>query len=123
MLQEHGLGARPYDCSQCTLKFFFRAELDHHMLTFHRPGDACSPNDKAENTGETKARDAEERNCGEEITVKEEIVSEIVADEEEEINVDEQVEENDRKANKQTEIETKLKTELVEESVPEKMKS
>ncbi|XP_043598343.1 zinc finger protein 423 homolog isoform X2 [Bombus pyrosoma] len=123
MLQEHGLGARPYDCSQCTLKFFFRAELDHHMLTFHRPGDACSPDDKAENTGETKARDAEERNCGEEITVKEEIVSEIVADEEEEINVDEQVEENDQKANKQTEIETKLKTELVEESVPEKMKS
>lgn len=93
------------------------------MLTFHRPRDACSPDDKAENTGETKARDAEERNCGEEITVKEEIVSEIVADEEEEINVDEQVEENDQKANKETEIETKLKTELVEESVPEKMKS
>lgn len=30
---EHGLHTRPYDCSLCHLKFFFRAELDNHMVT------------------------------------------------------------------------------------------
>lgn len=43
---EHGLAARPYDCSHCGLRFFFRAELDNHTLGHHahalaqpRPGD------------------------------------------------------------------------------------
>lgn len=27
---EHGLAARPYDCTRCSLRFFFRAELDNH---------------------------------------------------------------------------------------------
>lgn len=26
----HGLKSRPYECSQCQMKFFFRAELDNH---------------------------------------------------------------------------------------------
>lgn len=30
---EHGLHTRPYDCSLCHLKFFFRTELDNHMVT------------------------------------------------------------------------------------------
>lgn len=33
---EHGLASRPYDCTQCHLKFFFRAELENHMIV-HRP--------------------------------------------------------------------------------------
>lgn len=32
---EHGLSARPYDCSHCGLRFFFRAELDNHTLGHH----------------------------------------------------------------------------------------
>lgn len=119
MLQEHGLGARPYDCSKCTLKFFFRAELDHHMLTFHRPGELSPPSENAQ-----KAKDSEERNCDDGVTVKEEIVPEV-ADEEEEINVDEQVELEDRDGDKQSEGNAgkKLKTEIEGEIVPEKMES
>nr|CAD7458886.1 unnamed protein product [Timema tahoe] len=30
---EHGLAARPYDCSRCSLRFFFRAELDNHSYS------------------------------------------------------------------------------------------
>ncbi|CAL8070195.1 unnamed protein product [Orchesella dallaii] len=30
---EHGLHTRPYDCSLCHLKFFFRTELENHMVT------------------------------------------------------------------------------------------
>lgn len=29
---EHGLDARPYDCTDCSQKFFFRAELDNHSF-------------------------------------------------------------------------------------------
>lgn len=32
----HGSNAKPYDCSRCAAKFFFRAELDHHAFT-HEP--------------------------------------------------------------------------------------
>lgn len=28
----HGLKSRPYECSQCQMKFFFRAELDNHRF-------------------------------------------------------------------------------------------
>ncbi|KAK1124385.1 hypothetical protein K0M31_006749 [Melipona bicolor] len=122
MLQEHGLGARPYDCSECTLKFFFRAELDHHMLTFHRSGDVPSPSKNTQNTTEIKKKDAEKRNCDEGVTVKEEMVLGAAA-EEEEINVDEQIEQDGQNADQQSEIETKLKTELEEEFIPEKMES
>ncbi|KOX74332.1 hypothetical protein WN51_00235 [Melipona quadrifasciata] len=122
MLQEHGLGARPYDCSECTLKFFFRAELDHHMLTIHRSRDVPSPSTNTQNTIEIKKKDAEERNCDEEVTVKEEMVL-GAAEEEEEINVDEQIEQDGQNADQQSEIETKLKTELEEEFIPEKMES
>ena len=46
MLQQHGLGARPYDCSRCGLKFFFRAELDHHETVFHSLREGLSSHDK-----------------------------------------------------------------------------
>ncbi|XP_023231301.1 zinc finger protein 423-like [Centruroides sculpturatus] len=29
---DHGLNSRPYDCSQCHQRFFFRAELEHHGI-------------------------------------------------------------------------------------------
>lgn len=29
---EHGLHARPYDCNLCSEKYFFRAELDNHLI-------------------------------------------------------------------------------------------
>lgn len=32
MHQEHGGNAKPYDCNLCNQKFFFRAELDNHMV-------------------------------------------------------------------------------------------
>ncbi|XP_036330098.1 zinc finger protein 423 homolog [Rhagoletis pomonella] len=31
-MHEHGLQFRPYDCNNCSDKFFFRAELEHHLL-------------------------------------------------------------------------------------------
>uniref|UniRef100_A0A336LY32 CSON005564 protein n=1 Tax=Culicoides sonorensis TaxID=179676 RepID=A0A336LY32_CULSO len=36
MQQEHGNNAKPYDCSRCPAKFFFRAELEHHDF-IHEP--------------------------------------------------------------------------------------
>lgn len=32
----HGNNAKPYDCSRCPAKFFFRAELEHHAF-MHEP--------------------------------------------------------------------------------------
>ncbi|KAG8224669.1 hypothetical protein J437_LFUL005111 [Ladona fulva] len=34
----HGLAQRPYDCSRCSLRFFFRSELENHMFS-HRDDD------------------------------------------------------------------------------------
>lgn len=31
-LPEHAAAPRPYDCGRCSLKFFFRAELDNHAF-------------------------------------------------------------------------------------------
>ena len=30
---DHGLATRPYDCSRCHLRFFFRAELENHLFS------------------------------------------------------------------------------------------
>jgi hypothetical protein len=38
---EHGLAARPYDYSRCSLRFFFRAELDNHSYN-HLEEDAVA---------------------------------------------------------------------------------
>ncbi|XP_011193784.1 zinc finger protein 423 homolog isoform X2 [Zeugodacus cucurbitae] len=35
-MHEHGLQSRPYDCNLCSDKFFFRAELEHHLLTHEK---------------------------------------------------------------------------------------
>lgn len=121
MLQEHGLGARPYDCSKCTLKFFFRAELDHHVLTFHRPGEVSPPHEAVQNVVEMKAIDPEEQICDDGITVKEELLPDA-AEEEEEINVDGQMEHEED--SKQVEANQKLKTEIdTEPAVSEKTES
>uniref|UniRef100_A0A1I8Q3D1 C2H2-type domain-containing protein n=2 Tax=Stomoxys calcitrans TaxID=35570 RepID=A0A1I8Q3D1_STOCA len=29
---EHGINSKPYDCNLCPEKFYFRAELDHHLI-------------------------------------------------------------------------------------------
>ena len=29
---EHGVNSKPYDCNLCPEKFYFRAELDHHLV-------------------------------------------------------------------------------------------
>lgn len=119
MVQEHGLGARPYDCSKCTLKFFFTTELDHHVLTFHRPGESPS---LAENARETKDRDAEARNC--DVTVKEEVMQVDEEEEDEEVNVEDRVgqEEREEAAGRQRD-EQKLKTEVDSETTSSKAES
>lgn len=119
MLQEHGLGARPYDCSKCTLKFFFRAELDHHMLTFHRPGEEIRSS-PTENTRELKYHKVEERNCDGGVTVKEEVIQ-SGEEEEEEVNVDDQVGQDEHVEAAQEE--QKLKTEVENETACDKMQS
>lgn len=92
MVQHHGLGARPYDCSKCTLKFFFRTELDHHMLIFHQSDETTS---LIENTRKMKNREPEESNHDIDIMVKKEVIQdgeeEEEEEEEEEVNVDDQV--------------------------------
>ena len=84
MLQQHGLGARPYDCSQCGLKFFFRAELDHHVVVFHsiREDISSAQDRKLQNeTQESEKRIA----ASDKVTIKEEIQQ---SNEDEDINVD-----------------------------------
>ncbi|XP_043258292.1 zinc finger protein 423 homolog [Colletes gigas] len=123
MLQEHGLGARPYDCSKCTLKFFFRAELDHHVLTFHRLEETSPSNGNVQNAIEAKRTDAEEQNCDEGVTVKEELLLPDVGEEDEEINVDEQMEQDDQKVDSHAEADLKLKAEVDVETAPDKTES
>lgn len=120
MVQEHGLGARPYDCSKCTLKFFFATELDHHMLTFHRPGENPP---SIENMRETKDRELEERNCDGNMTVKEETMQvDEEEEEEEEVNVDDQMgqEEHDQAGQRKKQ---QLKTEVDNETTSDKAES
>lgn len=31
-MNDHGAAAMPYDCNLCTAKFFFRSELEHHLI-------------------------------------------------------------------------------------------
>ncbi|XP_018793118.1 PREDICTED: zinc finger protein 423 homolog [Bactrocera latifrons] len=35
-MHEHGLQSRPYDCNLCSEKFFFRTELEHHLLSHEK---------------------------------------------------------------------------------------
>lgn len=95
MLQQHGLGARPYDCSYCSLKFFFRIELDHHAVTVHRRKEGSSPSvdvgQKSPSEDWTGASHAREEHS-ENIIVKEEIVN---SPEDEDVNVDDNVDQTD----------------------------
>lgn len=121
MVQEHGLGARPYDCSKCTLKFFFTTELDHHILTFHRPGESSSP---AENAHETKDRNIEAHNCDGNVAVKEEVMHVNEEEEEEEVNVDDRVAQEEREdTSGHQRDEQKLKTEIDNETASGKTES
>lgn len=43
---EHGSSYRPYDCSQCSKKFFFRAELDNHLIDHENGRIAVATDDK-----------------------------------------------------------------------------
>lgn len=113
LLQEHGLGARPYDCPKCTLKFFFNAELDHHILTFHHPRDEIHIS-SAEN--EMKNRESDGG-----VTVKEEVMQSKEEEEEEEVNVDDQIGQEEHEEVKREE--QKLKTEVDIETTSNKMAS
>lgn len=116
LLQEHGLGARPYDCRKCTLKFFFNAELDHHILTFHRPRDEIHPS-SVENAREMKNREPDGG-----VTVKEEVIQGgKEEEEEEEVNVDDQIGQEEHDETKREE--QKLKTEVDIETTSNKMES
>lgn len=52
---EHGSNSKPYDCNLCPEKFYFRAELDHHLVDHDlremcppkSENDHCSPKDEA----------------------------------------------------------------------------
>lgn len=114
------MGARPYDCSKCTLKFFFRAELDHHVLTFHRPGEETlsSP---PENAREAKNCEPEERNCDNGVTIKKEVIQGGEEEEDEEVNVDQVGHEEHEEA--KTREEQKLKTEADNETTSGKTES
>lgn len=73
----HGSNAKPYDCSRCPAKFFFRAELDHHTCihepltkevekpSIHEPEisvreGSLTPKIKKEINGESEAEEEEE---------------------------------------------------------------
>lgn len=61
-MNEHGSNSKPYDCNRCTVKFFFRAELDHHSY-IHDPsnksnGDnSLTLDDNTEKLLSTKVKD------------------------------------------------------------------
>lgn len=76
MEEIHGTNAKPYDCSRCTAKFFFRAELEHHAFmhepltkeiekpSIHEPEisvreGSVSPKIKKELNGESEAEEEE----------------------------------------------------------------
>lgn len=85
MIQQHGLGARPYDCNFCELKFFFRAELDQHIGVFHSAREqVASPQDHKKINDSTQNFEKEQELL-EKVTVKEEIGQ---TNEDEEISVD-----------------------------------
>ncbi|XP_004527551.1 zinc finger protein 423 homolog [Ceratitis capitata] len=44
-MHEHGPQCRPYDCNLCSDKYFFRAELEHHLLA-HESQTTCELKDK-----------------------------------------------------------------------------
>lgn len=46
MNDQHGANSKPYDCNRCTVKYFFRAELDHHSFV-HESASATASNDLA----------------------------------------------------------------------------
>lgn len=60
MLKAHSFDERPYDCANadCRQKFFFRAELDNHMLTVHLSplGNGSQPQEKSESNREGKIK-------------------------------------------------------------------
>lgn len=133
MLQQHGLGARPYDCSLCSLKFFFRAELDHHVITSHRGRESASPGEQQLPTTavaiknlEEDSKECEELRTAQEVRVKDE----LMPGEEEDVNVDEpeddaqdrgRIEDQDREIREGEEELTEAKVETLELEVDEPM--
>lgn len=113
------MGARPYDCSKCTLKFFFRAELDHHVLTFHRPGEEAHSS-PTENAREAKNCEAKERDCDNGVTIKKEVIQGGEEEEDEEVNVDQVGHEEHEETGPE---EQKLKTEMNNETTSDKTES
>lgn len=57
----HGLNSRPYECNQCQMKFFFRAELDNHRF-IHT---SLTPYDTPPQDAHVKV---EEVRCSEDVT-------------------------------------------------------
>lgn len=101
MLQEHGLKARPYDCSFCNLKFFFRAELDHHMVTCHGGRNGTSPPSEQRELAKSASNDNKQQDC---LSVKKEESSLG----EDEVNVDEHIVDEQKPNSELIEKETKV---------------
>lgn len=129
MLQEHGLNARPYDCSKCTSKFFFKAELDHHALMFHRIDEKSALPETVKEMSETKNQiNSEVRKFDESITIKEELLQgteeeedqQEEEEEEEEVNVDGQIEQERLDKEESEQKRTTLKIEVDKQIESEK---
>lgn len=61
-MDEHGPNARPYDCTLCTEKFFFRTELDNHLIDHesgYAPARVATPTNHELNGAMKKVTDAE----------------------------------------------------------------
>lgn len=83
---EHGANYRPYDCSLCPNKYFFRAELENHLIDHengrideHRP--SSNDGSKLENNNLAQENDSEPKSGSSNLVIKSEINAEQNDDE------------------------------------------
>ncbi|XP_034934725.1 zinc finger protein 423 homolog isoform X2 [Chelonus insularis] len=108
--EKNSLGARPYNCPSCSLKFSFRVELEHH-LAIHNDEKASSATSVSQEILVGNSRALEDNQSLDNVIVKEEI---IVNPEEEEM---EEKKQQESSGNMQLDLEESQNQRHDEESV------
>lgn len=106
---EHGANSKPYDCNLCPEKFYFRAELDHHLIDHDlRETTAAVKNEQEKAT--KKAENMNAINVEKPVAALNEVKQEIIENEQNPTNTEddeyievEKVNENNNTINNQLE--------------------
>jgi zinc finger protein 423 len=69
-MNTHGASSKPYDCTKCHLRFFFRAELENHA--FVHAGEEMEPKRRIV---KEEDKDEESRRCGSDVDEQNEALS------------------------------------------------